>query len=77
MMFTDVLPTASHPSFPYGNPYTMSLLPLKPSSRASKKGLPHTRHLNTWADLGLEDLLPWEGEEPDTNYFAGLEAEGE
>lgn len=32
--------------------------------------------MHTWADLALEDLLPWEGEEPDLNYFAGLEAEG-
>lgn len=58
----------------------MSLLPLRPSARSSKKGLkgnPHTRHLHTWTDLALEDLLPWEGEEPDLNYFAGLEAEGE
>lgn len=75
-----VLPTSSHSSYPYGNPYTLSLLPLRPSARSSKKGLkgnPHTRHLHTWTDLALEDLLPWEGEEPDLNYFAGLEAEGE
>lgn len=32
--------------------------------------------MHTWTDLALEDLLPWEGEEPDLNYFAGLEAEG-
>ncbi|CAD6575463.1 MAG: hypothetical protein CYPHOPRED_005714 [Cyphobasidiales sp. Tagirdzhanova-0007] len=74
----NILPTASHPSFPYGNPYTLSLLPLRPSARSTKKGLkgnPHTRHMHTWTDLALEDLLPWEGEEPDLNYFAGLEAE--
>lgn len=74
-----VLPTSSHSSYPYGNPYTLSLLPLRPSARSSKKGLkgnPHTRHLHTWTDLALEELLPWEGEEPDLNYFAGLEAEG-
>lgn len=77
---TGVLPTSSHSSYPYGNPYTLSLLPLRPSARSSKKGLkgnPHTRHLHTWTDLALENLLPWEGEEPDLNYFAGLEAEGE
>jgi hypothetical protein len=76
---TGVLPASSHSSYPYGNPYTLSLLPLRPSARSSKKGLkgnPHTRHLHTWTDLALEDLLPWEGEERDLNFFAGLEAEG-
>ena len=73
-----ILPSAAHPSFPYGNPYTLSLLPLRPSARSTKRGLrgnPHTRHVHTWTDLALEDLLPWQ-EEPDLNYFAGLEAEG-
>lgn len=51
---------------------------MRPSARSTKRGLrgnPHTRHVHTWTDLALEDLLPWQ-EEPDLNYFAGLEAEG-
>ena len=74
-----ILVSTSHPSYPYGNPYTLSLLPLRPAARSTKKGLrgnPHTRHIHTWTDLAQEELLPWEGEEMDANHLAGLEAEG-